>query len=196
MEPLGTVCEITIGGTPSRKNPKYFTGKNLWVSIAEMQWQVITDTKEKITDKAILDSNVKPIPKDTTLLSFKLSIGRVAIAGKELYTNEAIAALIPKSKKKILDKYLYYLFKSKLIDLESVGNKAFGKSLNSAYLREEVKIPVPPIPIQKIIIDECSKIDKEFETTRMSIESYRQKIENLFEKLDVASKTGGQTESL
>ena len=196
LQPLGIVCDVTIGGTPSRKNPEFFTGKNLWVSIAEMQGQVITDTKEKITDEAVLASNVKLISAGTTLLSFKLSIGKTAIAGKDLYTNEAIAALIPKDREQILDKYLYYIFKGKLIDLESVGNKAFGKSLNSTYLREEVKIPVPPVPVQKAIIKECEKFDEEYKTTRMSIETYRQKIEKLFAELDVANRGGVQTESV
>lgn len=188
---LGMVCDVTIGGTPSRRNPDYFIGNNLWVSIAEMQGQIITDTKEKITDEAIAVSNVKLIPEGTTLLSFKLSIGKVAIAGRDLYTNEAIAALIPLNREEILDKYLYYLFKGKLIDLERVGNKAFGKSLNSTYLREEVRIPVPPVPVQQQIIDECAKIDAEYETTRMSIETYKQKIEELFAELDVANRGGG-----
>ena len=193
--PLGTVCDVTIGGTPSRKIPEYFTGDNLWVSIAEMQGQTITDTKEKITDEAVAASNVKLIPAGTTLLSFKLSIGKTAIAGKDLYTNEAIAALIPIDPEKILDGYLNCLFKGKLIDLERVGNKAFGKSLNSTYLKEEVKIPIPPKPVQQQIIDECAKVDKEYETTRMSIETYRQKIEDLFSELDVANRGGGPPKS-
>lgn len=187
---LGTVCDIIIGGTPSRKNPEYFTGNNLWVSIAEMQGQTIIDTKEKITDEAVRASNVKLIPSGTILLSFKLSIGKIAIAGVDLYTNEAIAALIPLNQDELLDMYLYYLFKGKLIDLESVGNKAFGKSLNSTYLREEVKIPVPPIPVQQQIIDECAKIDEEYNTTRMSIEDYRKKIEDLFNDLEIIAAEG------
>lgn len=185
---LGEICEVTIGGTPSRKNPEYFTGSNLWVSIAEMQGQTITDTKEKITDEAIAVSNVKLIPAGTTLLSFKLSIGKTAIAGKDLYTNEAIAALIPFDYSQILDKYLYYIFKGKLINLENVGNKAFGKSLNSKYLREEVKIPVPPLEVQQQIIAECEAVDEEYEATRMSIETYRKKIEDLFNELDIANR--------
>ncbi len=196
LSPLGSVCDVTIGGTPSRRNPEYFTGKNLWVSIAEMQGQTITDTKEKITDEAIAASNVKLIPKGTTLLSFKLSIGKTAIAGTDLYTNEAIAALIPLNRDEILDKYLYYFFTGKLVDLERVGNKAFGKSLNSTYLREEVKIPVPPVPVQRQIVDECSKIDKKYNTTRMSIENCRKKINDLLDELDMLSNKGGYKLSL
>lgn len=189
---LGEVCDIKIGGTPSRLKPEYFTGQNLWVSVSELRGQVITDTKEKITDDAVVDSNVKLIPAGTTLLSFKLSIGKTAIAGKDLYTNEAIASLIPFDSHRILDKYINYYFKGKLIDLEHVGFKAFGKSLNSQYLKKEVKIPVPPISVQQQIISECEEIDREYESTRMTIDSYRQKIEDLFKELDVISEGGGR----
>ena len=180
------VCNILIGGTPSRKNAAYFTGNNLWVSIAEMRGQVITDTKEKITDEGVKNSNVKLIPKGTTLLSFKLSIGKTAIAGSDLYTNEAIAALIPKNKKQIIDKYLFALFNGKMIDLENVGNKAFGKSLNSAYLNNEVKIPLPPHDIQQQIVTECEKVDAEYANSRMTIEEYKKKIAETMAKIEGA----------
>ena len=185
LKPLGKICDVLIGGTPARANYEFFTGSNLWVSISEMNGNVIFDTKEKITDEAISQSNVKLIPKGTTLLSFKLSIGKTAIAGKDLYTNEAIAGLIPKDKKEILDEYIFYLFKSRVIDLESVGNKAFGKSLNSTYLKNEVLIPIPDIETQKEIIKECKKIDFQYNNTRMSIKDYQIKMEDLFNKLNV-----------
>ena len=157
---LGDVCEILIGGTPSRKIQSYFTGNNLWVSISEMNGQVILDTKEKITDDGVKKSNVKLIPKGTTLLSFKLSIGKTAIAGADLYTNEAIAGLIPKNKEKLLDSYLYQLFTAKIIDLENTGLKAFGQSLNSKFLKDDVKISFPPIDIQQKIVNEIEELNK------------------------------------
>lgn len=137
--------------------------------------------KKKITDEAINNSNVKLIPKGTTLLSFKLSIGKTAIAGKDLYTNEAIASLIPKDKNEILDKYLFYLFNTNILDSSNVGNKAFGKSLNSTYLKNYVQIPIPPINIQKEIISKCEEIDVKYKTSRMTVEKYRNQIEETFE---------------
>lgn len=182
---LGSVCKILIGGTPSRKNNDYFQGENLWVSIAEMRGQIINDTKEKITYSAIKDSNVKLIPKNTTLLSFKLSIGKTAIAGRELYTNEAIAGLVPINDE-ILDKYLFYLFKGKFINLSDyIGDKAFGKSLNSKILSNEIKIPILPINIQEKIISECDKLEKKYETTLMKIEEYQNQIQQIFKELGV-----------
>lgn len=192
LVPLGGhdgVCDILIGGTPSRKVLEYYkNGTNLWVSISEMKGQVINDTKEKITDEGVKKSNVKLIPAGTTLLSFKLSIGKTAIAGRDLYTNEAIAGLIPKDTNKIDNKFLFYLFNAQMIDLTTVGNKAFGKSLNSAYLNSEVYIPLPPLQVQLQIVSECEAIDKEYNTSRMTIEAYRNKINDVFDKLEVIQK--------
>lgn len=166
---LGNIVNVLIGGTPARKNPAYFTGENPWVSIGEMAGSVITDTKEKITDRAVKESNVKLIPKGTTLLSFKLSIGKTAIAGCDLYTNEAIAGLIPKDNKVVLNEYLFQIFNSGHINLDVKGLNAFGKSLNSKILREEVKIPLPPIKEQKEVIAECEKIDTEVEAASKTV---------------------------
>lgn len=191
VKSLGKVCHVLIGGTPSRRNGEFFKGDNLWVSIAEMNGQVINDTKEKITDEAVKESNVKLIPKGTTLLSFKLSIGKTAIAGKDLYTNEAIAGLIPIDNQ-VLDSFIYYLFKSNLIKLEDyIGDKAFGKSLNSTILKRDVKIPVPPVDVQEKIIDECKKVESVYEKTRMKIEEYQAKIQAIFEELEVVKNDGG-----
>lgn len=186
VKKLGKVVEVRIGGTPPRNNYSYYqNGKNLWVSISEMNGQIITSTKEMITDEAVKNSNVKLVPKGTTLLSFKLSIGKTAIAGSDLYTNEAIAALVPLDTGKILDKYLFIFFNSKVLDLENVGNKAFGKSLNSKFLRESVPIPVPPIDIQRQIISKVDKLDKKYQNSRMKIEDYRKEIMKIFESLDI-----------
>lgn len=132
---------------------------------------------------------MKLIPKGTTLLSFKLSIGKTAMAGADLYTNEAIAALIPKDRSQTTDKYLFSLFNGKLIDLENVGNKAFGKSLNSEYLKNEVRIPLPPCDIQFQIVSECEKVDDEYNHSLACIEENKRKIVEAFDSLDKKANT-------
>ena len=177
------VCKILIGGTPSRDNYAFYEGgNNLWVSIAEMKGQVINDTKEKITDEAVRQSNVKLIPKETTLLSFKLSIGKTAFTGKDLYTNEAIAALTPKDKGKVMDKYLFYLFSGNSVNLTNVGNKAFGKSLNSSYLNNEVQIPLPPIAVQQQIVSECEAEDRVYAESTKRLQEISEKTEHLLDE--------------
>jgi restriction endonuclease S subunit len=106
LKKLSEICKINIGGTPRRDNPDYWNnGNNIWVSIRELNDNIITDSTEKITDLGVKESNVKLIPKDTILFSFKLSIGKIAISGCDLYTNEAIAGLIIQENQVIM-KYL------------------------------------------------------------------------------------------
>ena len=189
---LGEVCDIKIGGTPSRENESYFKGNNLWVSISEMRGQVITNTNEKLSDKGVKDSNVKLIKKGTTLLSFKLSIGKTAIAGADLYTNEAIAALVPKDANIISDKFLFQLFSSRLLDLENVGNKAFGKSLNSDYLKNDIRIPVPSMNEQEILVSQCEKIDQNINLLCKEISIIQNKINSILISVSGVEKKIGE----
>lgn len=97
---VGTASEfyknITIGKTPPRKEHQWFSKNShdiVWVSIADMGncSLSICNSSEYLTPEAIKKFNICIVPVDTVLLSFKLTIGRVAIADKELATNEAIA---------------------------------------------------------------------------------------------------------
>ena len=96
---LGELCSIEIGGTPSRGVAAYWDSahdtSNVWVSIRDMRQRLITGSAEQISDLGVKKSNVKLQQPGTVLLSFKLSIGRVAIAAVPLFTNEAIAGLSP-----------------------------------------------------------------------------------------------------
>ena len=88
--------DISIGKTPPREIEEYFTedeNDNLWFSIADMKINspYIIKSAEKITTEAIKNCNMKIVPKETILLSFKMTVGRVAITDNESLTNEAIA---------------------------------------------------------------------------------------------------------
>ncbi|WP_372815667.1 restriction endonuclease subunit S [Psychrobacter sp.] len=91
------IASITIGKTPPRKEPEWFSDiqkDNLvWVSIRDMGNSnvFIGDSSEYLTKESIKKFNVRVIPKNSVILSFKLTLGRVLIAQKELATNEAIA---------------------------------------------------------------------------------------------------------
>ena len=89
-------ADISIGKTPPRKEPQWFTfntGNRVWVSIKDMgnQGVYISDSTEYLTDEAVIKFNVKKVPSDSVLLSFKLTLGRVKITRGEIFTNEAIA---------------------------------------------------------------------------------------------------------
>ncbi|MGH7782353.1 MAG: N-6 DNA methylase, partial [Candidatus Binatia bacterium] len=171
--PLGGsngICDIIIGGTPSRKVRRYFIGPHPWVKISDMtksNGMYITATEETLSDAGIANSNVKLIPKDTLLLSFKLSIGKVAMTGRDVYTNEAIAALVPKDKR-VLPQYLYYILPR--LNLSGEGGRQAAKGQTSSKGRlEKILVPVPPIPVQTEIVREMLKRDAEIQKHRENI---------------------------
>jgi type I restriction-modification system DNA methylase subunit len=158
IKTLGEVCDFNIGGTPLRsKNEYYENGKNLWVSVRELNRGYIYDTKEKITDLGVKNSSVKLFVKDTILFSFKLSIGKTAIVGNPLYTNEAIAGFLSKNNDLLLNKYLYYYLSNN--DFSKLSSGIIGNgSLNKKSL-EQIQIPIPSIEIQEQVIKQIEDID-------------------------------------
>jgi len=155
---LGDVFELQMGKTPARANKAYWGGSNNWVSIADIGRSgiVIGETKEKITDKAVTETGIKPIPNDTVIMSFKLTIGKVAITNGEMYSNEAIMAFIPRGVEEFDNHYLYHCFSSK--NWTNASNRAvMGQTLNKALL-SDATIPLPPLPAQREIAAELDRI--------------------------------------
>jgi|ERR1035437_226470 type I restriction enzyme S subunit len=147
---LGEVCLINMGKTPSRSNLANFGKGHMWLSIADFKGdKYLTSSKEEITDFALTQARFKQVTKGTILLTFKLTIGKIAIAGKALYTNEAIAALPIKNDNIITTNFLYTVLHT--IDFVSKSDKAVkGATLNKEKLTN-LSFPLPPLEEQKQI---------------------------------------------
>lgn len=135
------VFNINIGKTPPRKEPEWFTESkedNIWVSIADMGncGVFISDSSEYLTDDAIKRFNVQMIEKDSILLSFKLTVGRVAIAATRMTTNEAIARfLLPdKSYREFLYLYLKQYKYGNLGSTSSIATAVNSKTIKGMKL--------------------------------------------------------------
>ena len=147
MYPLGQLCDVIIGATPARKEPAYWGGDNVWVTVSELNDNTICDSKEHITDLGIQNSASKLIPKGTLLFSFKLSIGKMAFAGVDLYTNEAIAALPIRRGVPLDNRFLYYALRQ--FDSSLGAHIAVkGKLLNKRKIKR-IPIPLPPLSEQR-----------------------------------------------
>ena len=121
-----------------------------------MKDRYVTATDRTITDEAVEKTSVKRLPKGTVLLSFKLTVGKVAIAGCDLFTNEAIAGLVPKDDR-ILSEYLYHLMPA--IDLRShMQPAAKGLTLNKKIL-EGIRIPVPSRDQQAAFVERMDDLE-------------------------------------
>lgn len=144
-------CSMAIGGTPLRsKNEYYENGQYIWVSVSELNNNIIMNSKERINDDGVKYSNVKLVKKGSVLMSFKLSIGKCSIAGVDLYTNEAIVAFNSNDNNILINEYLYYYLSTK--DFSNSGKGSLGAgSMNKSSL-SELTMPLPPIEFQKSLI--------------------------------------------
>jgi type I restriction-modification system DNA methylase subunit len=186
-EKLGDVCELKIGGTPRRDTSKYWdNGTNIWISVSELNNNVITDSKEKITDEGIKNSNVKLIKKNSILMSFKMSVGKKAIAGTDLYTNEAIVAINAKNNN-LLNKYIYYAIDN--FDFSGACSSIGGGNLNKEKI-ENLEIPIPSLEVQKKIVEQLDVMDDNIKIYTKQIEETKNKMKNY---IDVYIKTNNKS---
>jgi type I restriction enzyme S subunit len=151
------VFDLQMGRTPSRDNKVYWTdGQFKWISIADLKNQkYITSTKECITELAISESGIKPIPANTVIMSFKLSIGKTAITKESIFSNEAIMAFNLKNGYKIVPEYFYHYLNS--YDWGTMNRAVMGHTLNKATISAK-RIFIPPIPIQHQIVSELDTL--------------------------------------
>ena len=148
---LEGVSGVGIGKTPPRKESHWFSENPddmRWVSIRDMgtSGAYLTNSSEYLTADAVNRHNVRLVPDNTVLLSFKMTIGRVAITDGEMTTNEAIAhcKIMPQSP--VSSEYIYLHLKqfdySKLSSTSSIADAVNSKTVKS--------IPII-IPDQRVV---------------------------------------------
>ncbi len=173
LSKIGEIVKFKLGKTPKRKVQKYWeNGKYPWVSIADMnKFENIYTTKEKISEIAFQEVfHGKLVPKNTLLMSFKLTIGRTSIIKIDAQHNEAIISIFPKEKV-IKEFLLYYL---PIVNYSNYYDTVVkGKTLNKSKINN-IKIPLPPFPEQKKIAGVLSAVQEAKEKTEEVIKAAKE----------------------
>ena len=129
--------KITIGKTPPRAEKQWFVDGSVgmpWLSISDMgnAGIYVFNTSEGLTSDAVQKYNMKVVPAGTVFVSFKLTIGRVAIAIKDMCTNEAIAHFCIENDK--LRAYTYCYLSN--FEYDTLGNtSSISKAVNSKIIK-------------------------------------------------------------
>ena len=146
-KPADELFDIGIGKTPPRKETEWFSTNPddmQWISIKDMgnSGVFITESSEFLTNQAVDKFNIRKIPENTILLSFKLTIGRVSITTCETTTNEAIAHFKITDKSFLTTEYLYLFFQQ--FDFNSLGStSSIATAVNSKTIKGiEILIPI------------------------------------------------------
>ncbi len=92
---LGDLCEIQSGGTPRREEPRYYGGTIPWAKIGDLEVgdAVVVSTEERITEEGLAAIRGRLFPAGTVLLAMYGSVGKVAVAGTAMATNQAILGI-------------------------------------------------------------------------------------------------------
>ncbi len=157
------------GGTPSTKKEEYWNGQIHWMTSAILDKLYINKGMRLITKMGLNNSSSNLIPKNSIIISTRVGIGKIGIAGIDIAINQDLTGIII-NHSKALTEYVYWALlnsKNKLINL-SQGTTIKGIERDSL---KNLRILLPPIPEQQQIVSILSNIDKLIIGTQKIIKS-------------------------
>lgn len=157
---LGDICEIVTGATPKTNIKEFWDGDINWITPAELteDTYIINESLRKITTEGVEKTGLKSFPKGTVILSSRAPIGKVAIAGCEMYCNQGFKNLV--CSKQINNHFLYWYLKGHKEYLNSLGRGATFKEISKAIV-ENIEICLPTLEKQEKyadILEQCNGI--------------------------------------
>jgi type I restriction enzyme S subunit len=153
MTSIGEAFSVTTGGTPSRANPLYWEGEINWVSSGEVAFNRITDTKEKITELGLQNSNARIYPLGTVLIAMigqGKTRGQCALLECRASTNQNVAG-IHVYQTEHLPEYVYWWLYSRYQMSRSAETGTAQPALNAQKVRQ-MPIPLPSPEEQRRIV--------------------------------------------
>lgn len=161
---LGDVAQIIGGGTPSTTKEEYWNGEIGWLTPRDLtgySFKYISKGERNITEEGLKNSSARLMPEGTVLMTSRAPIGYLAIAGDELCTNQGFKSFIV-NEDKINNEYLYYLLKSNIDRIKSLGTGSTFAEVSASILKS-FEIEIPDLPTQKEIALLLSSLDDKIE---------------------------------
>jgi restriction endonuclease S subunit len=180
MVELGKVCNFMTGGTPTSTVKEYYeNGTTPWLVSGDIHKGEIFDCEGRITKKGVENSNAKFLPKDSVLIALNgqgKTRGTVALLRMEKATcNQSLVSINPKDKNILLSEFIYYQLKSIYQGIREITGDNQRSGLNISIVKA-IKIPLPPLKIQKQIVAQIEEEQKLVEANKKLIEIFEGKI--------------------
>ena len=152
---MGQVGDWGAGSTPQRGNQDYYGGNILWLKTGELNNGIVYDTEEKITQRAFLDCSLRMNKiGDVLIAMYGATIGKLAIVGKELTTNQACCGCTPYI---IYNRYLFYFLMASRDTFIKKGEGGAQPNISRVKLVEHL-ISLPPLNEQKRIVQKIEQL--------------------------------------
>ena len=152
---LGNIGDWGSGSTPAKGRSDYYGGNVLWLRTGELNNGIVYDTEIKITDKALQECSFR-LNKvgDVMIAMYGATIGKVAIAGKEMTTNQACCGCTPIC---ILNKYLFYFLMGSQEDFIKKGEGGAQPNISREKIVAHL-MPLPPFEEQNRIVEKIESV--------------------------------------
>ena len=163
---MGTIGIWGAGSTPAKGNPNYYGGNILWLRTGELNNSVVYDTEIKITQKALEDCSLRTNKiGDVMIAMYGATIGKVAIAGAEMTTNQACCACTPIG---IFNWYLFYFLMASQQDFIKKGEGGAQPNISREKLISHM-IPIPPLAEQRRLVETLKILLNKINSKKLSI---------------------------
>ncbi len=184
---LGDVCDVYNGSTPSRAEAKYWENGTIpWFTVNDIRLngRLVYSTKQLITEKAVEETSVKLLPKDTVLICCTASVGEHAIAKIPMATNQQFNGLVikPKFIELLNSDFLFYLAGDFKIQLRRLGGTTAFQFISARDLKS-ISIPLPPINEQEKIVEMLDQEEELLKASTTIIERFTTKITSIIQRL-------------
>lgn len=176
---LGELFKITSGGTPSKRNNKFYENGTIpWIKTGDLKEKNIVKSSEFITELAVKKSSAKLFPKNTVLIAmYGATIGATSILKIDATTNQACCAFLPNEE--ILPEFLYYYFKVNKSKIVSLGVGGAQPNISATILKN-IKIPVFSLIKQQKIINILDKAQELIDKRKAQIEALDELVKSRF----------------
>lgn len=179
---MGVIGDWGAGATPAKGNAAYYGGNILWLRTGELNDGIVYDTEIKVTQKALAECSLR-INKigDVLIAMYGATIGKVAIVGKELTTNQACCACTPFG---IYNWFLFYFLMGSKEDFVKKGEGGAQPNISREKLIHHL-MPLPPLAEQHRIVEKTRDVllyIKQYENLQKSLNALNGNIRTLLKK--------------
>ena len=154
---LGEIGDWGAGATPSKGNMDYYIkGTIPWLRTGDLNNSIVKDVEMRITEKALSECSLRICNVGDVLIAmYGATIGKLALAGVPLATNQACCACTPYTG--IYNKYLFFFLLAKKDDFTK---QAFGGAQPNISKEKIVgtDFPLPPLSIQHRIVEKIEEV--------------------------------------
>ena len=180
---IADIADVVAGGTPSTNNSEFWNGDICWITPADLsgyKYRYIANGARNISSAGLNNSSAYLLPKNTVLLSSRAPIGYVAIAEKELATNQGFKNLICDDTQ-VDYRFMYYWLQLNADALKSFASGATFPELSAGTVKK-IKVTLPDIVTQNRIADILFAYDELIEANTRRIELLEQTAQELYKE--------------